>query len=170
MKSKLVPALLAAALLVACSGGSNNSSPAPLNEAPTLSAIADFETPANQPGAPLTFSVDDEDVDSLDISATSENEAVIASDGIRLQGSGQSRVLTVTPQTDTTGSVLITVTAIDNQGLSAQTRFRVIVTPLPQSLDQFLRETFLLSADSEPVPINALEFSDDIDTDVFPTL
>ena len=157
-------------LLVAACGNGSDPAPAPINAAPTISVIADQSTMANQASAPIAFTVTDEQLSSLGLSATSDNQEVVPDTGLVLGGSGGDRTLTVTPTLDRLGDAFITVTVTDQAGLSASTTFLLTIDPQQVSVQQFTRTTFALSADGDPELINAIEFTQDADNDDFADL
>ena len=98
----------------------------PENTAPTVTTIEDQETTA---GTPLTlkFTIDDAETNpsELIIAATSNNQAVVSDDKIELGGNGTELSLTITPSSE--GSATITITVSDgSEGVN--TRFDLEVT------------------------------------------
>ncbi len=166
MTFRFLTTLAATILVAACSGGNggggNRAAP---NEAPTISALADQSVEANRSIGPLDVSIADEDVDNLQITVSADNPGLLPVDSILLAGSGARRSLTLTPVADTLGESRITVTVTDTLGLSATRTFRLLVTPQQRSLAAFFSEVFLLAADAEPVPVNALELTPDLGPD-----
>lgn len=166
--------LMAAALLVgACSsgnGGGDGPPPAPANAAPKLATIADQDTPANQTGRPITVDVTDEDAATVQLTAMSDDERVVAATGLDLSGTGRARTLVVTPVDDTVGEVTITVVATDAQGLSSGESFRLSVEAEQRSIQQFVRSGFMQAADDDPELINAVDFAQDAGEDDFTDL
>ena len=108
---------------------------------PTISGIADQSIPANTSTGPIPFTVDDAETPAaeLTLSATSSNPGLVPEANIVFGGSGTDRTVTVTPAADQEGRATITVTVQDGDGLTAESRFEVIVgapsiSPVP---DQF---------------------------------
>ena len=156
-------------LVAACDGGSSTAPPA-ANQAPTISAITDLSTPANQASQPISFTVADEQVGSLSFSLMSDNADVVSDDRLQLGGSGTDRTLTATPVADTTGDAFVTIIVTDSAGLSASTSFLLTVDPQQQSMQLFTRDAFGEDADDEPSLVNAIEFAQDADDDEFADL
>ena len=156
-------------LLVAGCGGSGSST-AVGNVAPTISAVPDQSTVANATSAAIGFTVTDEQVSSLSITASSDRQQVVPDSALELGGSGTDRTLTVTPVFDTLGDAFISIVVTDTQGLSASTSFLLTVDPLQESMQMFTRNTFAESADGDPEFINAIEFTQDADDDDFADL
>ncbi len=170
MNTKIVICLTAALSVAACSGTDSPAPPQAINQAPTISVIADQSVDANQTSQPINFTVTDEQVASLTVSVMSDNPGVIPENGLDVSGSGESRALTVSPVVDTVGDSLITVAVTDTDGLSANVSFLLTVDPLQVSLQQFTRDSFAQAANGDPEPINALAFSSDADADEFADL
>lgn len=167
MKFKhLVVALLG--LTVAACGGSGSAPVA--NLAPTISAIPDQGTAANQQSAPIAFTVTDEQASALIITAMSDNQPVVPDSGLALGGAGSNRTLSVTPAVDTLGDAFITVFATDVQGLTASVSFLLTIDPQQASMQQFTRNSFSQGEDGDPELINALQFDQDAENDDFADL
>lgn len=155
-------------LISACGDSSNNR--APLNQAPTVSAIADVSATANQQTAPIAFSIADEDVNSVSLALMSDRPSVVPESGLAITGSGANRTLRATPIEDVVGDSRITVIVTDRDGLSASTSFLLTIDAEQRSLQQFARDTFSTTADDEPVLVNAVDFLQDADEDDFADL
>jgi len=91
-----------------------------LNDAPTISAIADQ---IHGTGA-ISFQVDDRETapESLVLSATSGDQALVPDANIQFGGSGSNRTVTLTPAANQFGNTTITVT-VDDGDLSASESF-----------------------------------------------
>ena len=169
MKIRYVSVALVGLLVAACGSGSDTTTPA-VNQAPTISAIADQSSPANQATQPIGFAVTDEQTSTLSFSLMSDNVDVIASDGLQLGGGGANRTLTATPEADTVGDTFVTIIVTDSAGLSASTSFLLTIDPEQKSMQQFTRDAFDAEADGEPDFVNAVEFAQDADDDDFADL
>lgn len=169
MKIRYASIAVVSFLVAACDGGSSTTAPA-VNQAPTISVIADQSITANQASQPLNFTVADENVGNLSFSLMSDNGDVVAIDGLQLGGSGTSRTLTVTPVVDTTGDAFVTIVVTDSDGMSASTSFLLTINPQQKSMQQFTRDSFSENADAEPDFVNAIEFAQDADDDEFADL
>ncbi|MCA8917546.1 MAG: hypothetical protein KDB32_00505 [Planctomycetes bacterium] len=98
------------------------------NNAPTITVIGDQSIAMNANTGALAFTVDDiEDAaTALAVTATSNNQVlVVPGTDITLGGSGATRTILVTPQTNGVGAALITVTVTDTNGASTDTTFTV---------------------------------------------
>lgn len=156
------------ALLAACGGG-NDARPV-ANQAPELSAIAAQEIVANSDSAPIGFTIADETLAAIAVSASSDLPALLPDDGLAISGQQASRSLVITPTGDMTGVATVTINATDPLGRTGTTSFLVTVTAEQRSMQQFARDVFASSDDAPPVPINAVEFVQDADDDDFADL
>lgn len=156
--------------LIAAGCDGSGSLPAPVNQAPTISTIPDQSTEANQQSAPIAFTVADEQVSSLAVTAMSDNQHVVPDAALELGGAGTSRTLRATPELDMLGDAFITIFATDAQGLTASESFLLTIDPQQASMQQFTRTSFALAEDGEPGLINALQFDQDADNDDFADL
>ena len=100
-----------------------------VNEAPTITAIADQTTLEDMATGAIPFTVGDVDtvLGSLTVTATSSNPGVVAADGIVLGGSGADRTITLSPVANASGTSTITVTVTDGGGLTAARSFVLTV-------------------------------------------
>jgi len=153
MKIMTVSLAVASVLLAAC-GGDSADNRAPVNQAPSITAIGDQNTVANTTSQPIAFVVTDEQAGNLQISATSDRQLLVPDGSLSLNGGGTERTLSVSPVADMTGDAFITIVVTDQGGLSASTSFLLIVG----------------SEDDEPAFINAVEFAQDADDDDFADL
>ncbi len=161
--------VLVLALLAAC-GSDSAGDRQPVNQAPTVSAIADNVAVANTSSQPIVFSVDDEDVSNLAVTVSSDRLQLVPDTGLAIAGSGTVRTLTITPAVDRVGDAMITVIVRDAEGLAASASFLFTVNAESKSMQQFARELFISSEDGEPTFINAVEFAQDADEDDFADL
>ena len=99
-----------------------------VNDAPTISAIANQTILANGTTGPLNFTVADVDtaVGSLTLSGGSSNPTLVPPGNIVFGGSGANRTVTVSPATNQTGTATITVSVSDG-ALSASNSFVMTV-------------------------------------------
>ena len=105
-----------------------------VNDAPTLSAVADLSVVLGAPIEPIQFTVDDvDDPDGpLTLNVTSSNAALVPSTSIVVIGTGKSRLITVVTQAKELGSTTITITASDGRASTA-TEFKLQVVPAAES-------------------------------------
>lgn len=100
-----------------------------VNDAPTISGMANQTINAGGTTGPIPFTVGDVEsaVGSLTVSGDSSNPGLVPANSIIFGGSGSSRTVMVTPAAGQTGSATITVTVSDGQ-LSSSTSFTLTVT------------------------------------------
>jgi hypothetical protein len=99
-----------------------------VNDAPTISNIADRTINQNSSTGPISFTVGDAETaaGSLQVSGTSLNPTLVPNGNIAFGGSGANRTVTVTPAANQTGTATITVTVSDGS-LTASDSFVLTV-------------------------------------------
>ncbi len=97
---------------------------------PEISDIPDQFTRINTPTDPIPFTVVDHESspESLVVRGESSNDALVPDANIVISGSGSNRLVTITPVSDQTGVVAITVIVNDGTG-EASTTFDLSVSP-----------------------------------------
>ncbi|MEL7450862.1 MAG: hypothetical protein AAFN78_16735 [Pseudomonadota bacterium] len=173
MKSQRLYLAVLVLPLAACGGGGGGdpvSPPVQVNQAPSVAVPADQVLVANDAGKAIAFTVSDETPGSVSVTATADDQLLVATGDVTSDGSGRERTLVVTPGEDRAGATVITVTATDSAGLSAQVRFAVTVNPEQRSMQEFARSEFPAGADGAPSLINAVEFLRDAEDDDFADL
>ena len=100
-----------------------------VNDAPTISKIANQTIARNSSTGPIAFTVGDMDNNpgSLTVSATSSNPTLVPDCNIRSGGSGANRTITVTPTRKKVGVATTTVTVSDGLA-TVSTSFTITVT------------------------------------------
>src|SRR5688572_5275991 len=155
--------------LAACggggSGGGNNPPPAPAKQAPQIVGLADQSVPQDTSTPVLTFQVSDADsgANAVTVTATSSDQTIIPAAGIVLGGSGANRTLQITPAADVFGNAMITVRAVDPDGLVAQQAIGVAVNGVFVSFKNTLIGIFGDAANSEPRSLRGFTLDDDAD-------
>ena len=106
-----------------------------VNDAPTITGIANQTTTTGVAVGPLSFTIGDIETaaSNLTVSGSSNNTTLVPNGNIVFGGSGANRTVTVTPAGNQTGTANITVTVSDGQ-LSAPTNFMLTVTVTPTGL------------------------------------
>lgn len=170
MKTKTYYIALCGLVLAGCSGSGDG--PAPVNMAPSISAIADQTIEANVQSPSINFTIMDDQTPetSLAVSVMSSDTDIVANDGLVVNGSDTARSLAITPVADTLGGSLITVVVTDAAGLSASTAFMLTVDPQQLSFQQFFRAAFADAPGAVPRLINAISFDQDATADDFADL
>jgi extracellular elastinolytic metalloproteinase len=124
------------------------------NDRPTISAIADQITEEDRPTGALGFTVGDVEtaVESLTMSGTSSNTALVPNAALAFAGTGASRTLTAIPAPNQSGSAAITVTVSDG-GQTASTTFVLTVATVNDAPTVSAIVDRTTSGDGSPVVI-----------------
>ncbi len=101
-----------------------------VNDATTISDIADLATDEDTPTDPIAFTVGDVETPagSLTVSVVSSNQALVPDANLVLGGSEANRTLTITPAANQFGTATITVTVSDGMATASDT-FVLTVNP-----------------------------------------
>src|SRR6266498_2100239 len=101
-----------------------------VNDAPTISSIANQTINEDAATAAIAFTVGDLETaaGSLTVSGSSSNPTLVPNGNIVFGGSGTSRTVTVTPAAGQTGTATLTVTVSDG-ALTASDTFVLMVNP-----------------------------------------
>lgn len=126
-----------ATITVAVSDGTNTANTAftvtvtSLNDAPTISSIADQVTGAGTPTPAIPFTVSDPETPagSLTLRAASSNTGLLPTNNVVFGGSGSNRTVTLAPVGEQTGEANVTLTVSDGTNNTATT-FKLTVTPV----------------------------------------
>jgi hypothetical protein len=112
--------------------GTVNVSITPVNDLPTISAVADAATQEDVAVAPISLTVGDAETSAgaLVVTATSSDTSVIANNGIAITGTGATRTVVVTPLANASGSATVNLTVTDANGGTATSSFVVTVNPV----------------------------------------
>jgi hypothetical protein len=109
-----------------------------VNAPPTISNIANQITPQNTPiTIPFTIGDDTTPLGSINPSATSSNQAVVAASGITFGGTGANRTIRLEPVNNAFGTTVITIQITDQDGAMTTETFDLNVFPGPT--DQLIR-------------------------------
>ncbi len=154
--------------LAACGGGGgggNNPPPAPARQAPQIVGLANQSLPQDTSTPVLTFQVSDADsgANAVTVTATSSDPAIIPAAGIVVGGSGANRTLQITPAADVFGNAMITIRAVDPDGLFAQQVIGVTVNGVFVSFTNTLIDIFGDAANGEPRSLRGFTLDDDAD-------
>jgi len=118
----------------------------PVNDAPTMAAIADQTAQEGAPVPPIAVNIDDVDnaPETLVLSAMSSNTALVPTESLAFTGSGGSRTLTITPAPHAHGTATITVLVSDGTALASRqfllTVQQASTPPPPASTTYYLAE------------------------------
>ncbi len=102
------------------------------NDLPTISNVTNQTTSEDTATGAIAFTVGDTETAAanLEVTATSNNPAVIAAGGIVIGGSGANRTITLTPVSNATGTATITIQVKDENNATVTDTFDVTVTPV----------------------------------------
>lgn len=100
-----------------------------VNDAPTITAVADVTIPEDGVAGPLAFTIGDLETEagSLVVTASSDDQALVPTANIVFGGSGADRTVTVTPAPDQYGSARIVLAVSDGDEVTT-TSFVLTVT------------------------------------------
>jgi hypothetical protein len=106
----------------------------PVNQAPTISVVADQTLAEDDQTAPLSFTIGDREtpVENLRVTTASSNPTLIPEANIVVTGTGLERFVQVTPGGHQSGSARVTLTVFDGV-LAESSSFLVTVTPVNDS-------------------------------------
>lgn len=120
-----------------------------VNDAPTISSIANQTIGIDSTTGPLGFTVGDVETaaGSLLVTADSSNPTLVPTNGIVLSGSNATRTVTVTPAAGQSGAATITLTVSDGQ-LATNTGFVLTVSSLVVGTRAFTNAATITIPDS----------------------
>lgn len=103
-----------------------------VNDLPTVTSIADQVVPVSGTTGPLPFTIGDVEtpVDSLTVTGTSSNPALVPSANVVFAGTGANRTVTVTPLPGVSGVTTISVDVFDGDDATTEF-FTLTVNALP---------------------------------------
>lgn len=100
------------------------------NTAPTLNEIQDQVSVGGRVIGPISIVVTDAEtpVEKLQVVARSSDQSVLPDAALKIEGTGARRGLSISPSADATGSALVTVSVIDEQGARSSRTFQVALS------------------------------------------
>ncbi len=102
----------------------------PVNDPPALTQLSDQRVDEGKTlDVPIVLTDPDRTLNSLTVTAQSDNSALVGDDEFDISGSGGNRVLRFTPKAGQSGTARITVTVSDGQS-QADAAFTLTVTPV----------------------------------------
>jgi len=140
----------------------------PVNVPPRLSGLTNQSVNEDSPGITIPFVVQDADdaADTLVVTGTSSNPALVGNASIVFGGSGSNRTVTVTPWPDQNGSATINLRVIDPGGATGTGSFVLTVNAvndLPtlsaipaQAIDEDQVLTLALAVADKETPLESL--------------
>lgn len=163
-------AVLTSALVAACggSGGYNRGgNQPPAKVAPTISGLSDQSLPQDTSTPVLSFTIADSDSGAANVTVTvqSSDTDLIPAAGLVLGGSGATRTLQITPAAEAFGTTMITVRAVDPDGLSVQQVLRVAVNGVFVSFRDSVIDVFGRAENGDQRSLTGFTFTQDADDD-----
>jgi hypothetical protein len=163
-------AVLTSALVAACGGGGydgGNQPQQPARQAPTITGLSDQSLPQDTTTPVLSFTVADSDSGAANITVTAQSSDanLIPAAGLVLGGSGANRTLQITPAAEAFGMTMITIRAVDPDGLSAQQVVRVAVNGVFVSFRDTVIDVFGRAENGDQQSLRGFTFTQDADDD-----
>lgn len=163
-------AVLTSALVAACGGGGydgGNQPQPPAKQAPTITGLSDQNLPQDTSTPLLSFTVGDSDsgAGNVTVTAQSSDTNLIPATGLVLGGSGGSRTLQITPAAEAFGMTMITIRAVDSDGLSVQQVVRVAVNGVFVSFRDTAIDVFGHAENGDQQSLRGFTFTQDADDD-----
>ena len=120
----------------------------PVNDAPTISSIANQTVSHSNPAGPWTVTIGDVDspASALIVTATSSDQSLVANSAIAVVGTGATRSVSLRPNANVTGTATITLTVTDGAAQTS-TAFTVTVT---NTAPVAVPDTITVAEDSSP--------------------
>jgi len=114
-----------------CNASVNETFDLIVNSTPEISSIPDQTTKKNTP-IEISFTVNDQEtsLDELTISFNSTKEDIVPTENINIIGTGQNRLISITPAVDKVGEVIITITVTDEYNESSSTNFKLSISKI----------------------------------------
>ena len=103
-----------------------------VNDAPTISDVANQVTNEDTATSALAVTLEDVDANDLTLSASSSAQGLVPDANIVLGGSGTGRTVTVTPASNQSGSATITLTVSDGTASSTDTFVLTVVSVIAE--------------------------------------
>jgi len=103
----------------------------PVNDAPSITSVADQTIPEDGATAALSFTIGDIDnvIGDLSVTGSSSDTVLVPNANVVIGGSGANRTVTVTPVPNGNGATTITLSVTDGSATTT-TQFLVTVTPV----------------------------------------
>jgi predicted hotdog family 3-hydroxylacyl-ACP dehydratase len=137
----------------------------PVNDRPTLAAIASrtINEDTSTGAIALTVGDVDNDVNGLSLTATSSDTTLVPAGAMVFGGSGANRTLTIQPARDQNGTTTITVRVSDG-ALTASRSFKLTVNPVNDrpTLAVLSDQTIPMNTSTGPLPLTLRDVDNDV--------
>jgi Tol biopolymer transport system component len=136
----------------------------PINDPPTLSDLADLNMRLNERDLLIPFTIGDPDhpLEGLSLTASSSNPLLVNNSGLGFGGSGNDRVLGISPQNNASGEAVVTITVSDGS-LSVSKSFTLRVENRAEIVPPWLVLLYMAGDDIEPGSSNQVSLSEPLD-------
>jgi len=170
-KARSLVLLAATTLVVAACSSSNDRDPpppagGPVNQPPTIAAIADRTSDQDTVIGPIEFGIADQESAATALTVTAllpDGVGVFPADGIVLSGTGATRSVTLTPFEAATGTTTIALRVSDVEGATSIRTFKVTVNARNASVRDVTLSTFAKGETDDPTIVNGFTFAQDAD-------
>ncbi|QDU30868.1 hypothetical protein ETAA8_60170 [Anatilimnocola aggregata] len=135
------------------------------NDAPTISSLANVSVGAGETINPISITVGDVESSTflIGVTATSDNQALIADSGLSVTGFGDNRTLTITPVAGASGTANVTVSASDGSGGITTETFTVTIGATGANIAPVAANRTATVAEAGSVNIDLGAFATDAD-------
>jgi hypothetical protein len=166
-QSIAIALLVAATSLAGCSGGNSGAGSTPVAQAPQILLSSDNSVDQDTTSRPVSFRVFDNDTAAslLQVGVASSNTDLIPTSGIKIQGTGADRTLSVRPAADEVGSATLTITVRDSGGLAASAALTARVNPVLVSFRGLTNDGFARVDSGDPAKVSGVTVQFDADDD-----
>jgi len=132
-----------------------------ITQPPTISDLPDQTIDEDNPLPLMTFTIGDLETpaQSLIVTGSSSDPALVPNTSLILGGAGPNRTLTLLPATNAFGTGLITLTVTDAEGNSTQASFLLTINPIPDVPSITLQPQSQIAIVGAPVTFQVLASS-----------
>jgi hypothetical protein len=161
--------IAAAALTVGCSSGSRNDVEiiVPVAQAPQVLGTAAVALDQDTTSAPQAIRVVDADtpISQVVLTIATSDATIVPVSGVRVDGNGFERMVSITPTAEATGTATVTLTARDPGGLVGMASFDVRVNPVLVSFRTLTTSSFNMPDDGMFGRVSGVTVQSDADDD-----
>ncbi len=165
----LLAGVVAAALTVGCSNGSRGDVEinVPVAQAPQVLGTMAVALDQDTTSAPQAIRVVDADtpISQVVLSVATSDATLVPVSGVRIDGNGFDRTLSITPAAEATGTATVTLTVRDPGGLTGTASFDVRVNPVLVSFRALANSSFNMADDGLFGRVSGVTVQADADDD-----
>src|SRR5262245_48374604 len=135
------------------------------NSRPTIAQVTNQTSLINHTSAPIHIAISDVETSAADLllSAASSKTNIVPAQNLFLGGSFSNRTLAISPATNATGSVNITLTVMDAGGLTRSSSFWLNVTNRTPVISDIPNQGTPLARSTAPIPFTVSDADADAD-------